>query len=125
MTRRCLVSVRYEGGLLFLALMLILGLATAPAFGLVSLVSVSARNWCYSCETVERVAKCDLVEITSIHAGFAHITENMLGWRKSQGEYPTLDTRETRECAVACPTWEYENLTPAAPSVTPNYQRFQ
>ncbi len=39
-----------------------------PHFGLVSLVSVSARNWCYLCGTVERVAKGEIVEIANIHA---------------------------------------------------------
>ena len=36
--------------------------------GLVSLVSVSARNWCYLCGTVGRVAKGEIVEIANIHA---------------------------------------------------------
>ncbi len=46
---------------------------------LVSLVSVWARNWCYSCETVELVAECDSVELVNIHAGFMQVGENMLG----------------------------------------------
>ena len=57
--------------------------------GLVSLVSVSSPNWCYSCGTVERVAKGEIVEITNIHAGFMHVAEKMVGYRKRLGEYPT------------------------------------
>jgi hypothetical protein len=45
----------------------------------VSLVSVSSRNWCYLCGTVERVAKEETVEIANIHAVFMHVAENMLG----------------------------------------------
>lgn len=44
---------------------------------LVSLVSVCDRNWFYLCETVETVAECETVEITSIHAVFMHLAENM------------------------------------------------
>ncbi len=57
---------------------------------LVSLVSVSSRNWCYSCGTVERVEKGEIVEIANIHAGSLDIAENMVGWQKRLGEYPTL-----------------------------------
>ena len=46
--------------------------------GLVSLVSVCGRNWFYLCETVETVAECETVEITSIHAVFMHLAENMI-----------------------------------------------
>ena len=46
---------------------------------LVSLVSVSARNWCYSCGTVERVAECEIVEIANVHAVFVHVAEKMVG----------------------------------------------
>jgi hypothetical protein len=46
---------------------------------MVSLVSVSARNWCYSRETVGRVAKDETVEIDSIHAGFEEVAENLVG----------------------------------------------
>jgi len=56
----------------------------------VSLVSVSARNWCYSCGTVEGVETGETVEIANIHAVFMHIVENMVGYQKRLGEYPTL-----------------------------------
>lgn len=46
---------------------------------LVSLVSVSARNWCYSCGKVERVETGEIVEIGNIHAGFMQVAEKMLG----------------------------------------------
>ena len=46
---------------------------------MVSLVSVAARNWCYLCGTVERVADCETVEIASIDEVFAHVAKNMLG----------------------------------------------
>ncbi len=59
------------------------------ALRLVSLVSVWGRNWCYSCGTVEGVEGCEIVEITSIDAVFMHVAENMIGWRKRLGEYPT------------------------------------
>lgn len=49
------------------------------AFGLVSLVSVSARNWCYLCGTVERVAEGETVEIVNIDAVFVHAVEKMVG----------------------------------------------
>jgi hypothetical protein len=45
----------------------------------VSLVSVAARNWCYLCGTVEKVAECETVEIAGIDAVFAHVAKNMLG----------------------------------------------
>jgi hypothetical protein len=48
-------------------------------FGLVSLVSVSPRNWCYSCGTVEPVAECEIVEIANIDAVFIDVAENMAG----------------------------------------------
>ncbi len=57
---------------------------------LVSLVSVWGRNWCYLCGTVERVPECETVESASIDAVFLHLAENMVGWRKRLGEYPTL-----------------------------------
>jgi hypothetical protein len=44
---------------------------------LVSLVSVSARNWCQLCETVERAKKGEIVEIANIHAGSMHVAEKM------------------------------------------------
>jgi hypothetical protein len=45
----------------------------------VSLVSVAARNRCYLCGTLERVAECDSVEIANVHAVFMHAAENMIG----------------------------------------------
>jgi len=45
---------------------------------LVSLVSVSARNWCYSCEKVETVEKGEIVEIANLHAVFVHVAEKMV-----------------------------------------------
>jgi hypothetical protein len=59
----------------------------------VSLVSVLGGNWCYLCGTVERVEKGEIVEIASIHAVFMHVAENMVGWQKRLGEYPTLSAR--------------------------------
>jgi len=63
--------------------------------GLVSLVSVPAQNWFYSCGTVERVETGEIVEIANIHAGFMHVAENMVGWQKRLGEYPTLSAIST------------------------------
>ncbi len=68
---------------------------------LVSLVSVSARNWCYSCGTVERVAECGIVEIANVHAVFLHVTENMVGCSKRLGEYPTNLTQTNAPLPVA------------------------
>ncbi len=48
-------------------------------FGLVSLVSVSGRNWCYLCGRIERVETGETVEIASIDAVLMHVAENMLG----------------------------------------------
>ncbi len=45
---------------------------------LVSLVSVSARNWCYSCGRIEGVEKGEIIEIANIHAGSMQVAENML-----------------------------------------------
>ncbi len=58
-------------------------------FCLVSLVSVSARNWCYLCERIERVETGEIVEIANIHAALMQVAENMLGWQKRLGEYLT------------------------------------
>jgi hypothetical protein len=55
------------------------GCVALPVFCLVSLVSVSARNWCYLCERIERVEKGETVEIAGIHAVFMQVAENMLG----------------------------------------------
>jgi hypothetical protein len=60
---------------------------------LVSLVSVSARNWCYSCGTVERVEEGEIIQIANVDAVFAHIAEKMVGYQKRLGEYPTLSAR--------------------------------
>jgi hypothetical protein len=46
---------------------------------LVSLVSVSVRNWCYLWRTVERGAECETVEIGNVHAGFTHVAKDMVG----------------------------------------------
>jgi hypothetical protein len=51
--------------------------------GLVSLVSVWGRNWCYLCGTVERVAVCETVEIANIHPVLVHVAENMVGFPKA------------------------------------------
>ncbi len=61
---------------------------------LVSLVSVFARNWCYLCGRIERVETGETVEIANIHAVFMQVGENMIGWRKRLGEYPTLSARK-------------------------------
>jgi hypothetical protein len=55
----------------------------------VSLVSGAVRNRCYLCGTVERVAECERVEITNVHAVFRHAAENMIGCPQKLGEYPT------------------------------------
>ena len=55
------------------------GGATNLVFGLVSLVSVWAGNWCYSCERIERVKEGDIVEIASVHVVFTHVAEKMVG----------------------------------------------
>src|SRR6266436_7642227 len=65
------------------------GCVALPVFCLVSLVSVSARNWCYLCERIERVEKGETVEISSIHAVFMQVAGNMIGSPKRLGEYPT------------------------------------
>ncbi len=57
---------------------------------LVSLVSVSARNWCYSCGRIERVETGEIIEIANIHAVFMHVAEKVVGYEKRLGEYPTL-----------------------------------
>src|SRR6266478_4345459 len=66
------------------------GCVALPVFCLVSLVSALGRNWCYSCGTVEGVETGETVEIATVHAGFMHVAENMVGWQKRLGEYPTL-----------------------------------
>jgi len=66
--------------------------AWGVVFPLVSLVSVSARNWCYICGRIERVETGEIVEIASIHAGFMQVAENMVGCPKRLGEYPTTLT---------------------------------
>jgi hypothetical protein len=38
---------------------------------------------------MENVETDEIVEIASIHAVFMHIAENMVGWQKRLGEYPT------------------------------------
>jgi hypothetical protein len=55
-----------------------------------ALVSASARNWCYLCETVERVAERETVEIANIHAGFLDVAENVVRCRKRLREYLIL-----------------------------------
>ncbi len=49
------------------------------SFGLVSLVSVSARNWCYLCGRIERVETGEIVEIAKLHAVFMQVVEKVLG----------------------------------------------
>ena len=66
------------------------GCVALPVFCLVSLVSVLARNWCYLCERIERVEKGETVEIANVHAVVMQVAENMVGWQKRLGEYPTL-----------------------------------
>ena len=61
-----------------------------PLPGLVSLVSVSARNWCYLCGRIERVETGEIVEIAKVHAVFMQVVEKVLGWRLGRGEYPTV-----------------------------------
>ena len=46
---------------------------------LVSLVSDSTRNWCYSCGTIEKVETGESVEIANIHAVLMHLAEKMVG----------------------------------------------
>ncbi len=53
-------------------------LLSKRCLALVSLVSVWGGNWCYLCETVERVEECETVEIASIDAVFMQVAENML-----------------------------------------------
>ncbi len=57
---------------------------------LVSLVSVWGRNWFYSRGRIERVETDETVEIANIDAFFMQVAENMVGWQKRLGEYPTL-----------------------------------
>jgi len=66
------------------------GCVGLPVFCLVSLVSAWGRNWRYLCGRIERVETGEIVEIDNIHAVFVHIAENMVGWQKRLGEYPTL-----------------------------------
>src|ERR1700730_13755199 len=70
------------------------GNVTKPR-SLVSLVSAWRRNWHYLCGRIERVETGELVETANIHAVFMHVAENMAGWQKRLGEYPTLS-------AIAC-----------------------
>jgi hypothetical protein len=42
-------------------------------------VSVAARNRCYLCARVERVAECETVEIANVHEVFMHAAENQIG----------------------------------------------
>ena len=66
------------------------GCVALPVFCLVSLVSVLARNWCYLCGKIERVETGDTVEIVNVDAVSMHVAENIVGWPKRLGEYPTL-----------------------------------
>jgi len=45
----------------------------------VSLVSVEARNWFYSCGTIEKVAAVEIVEIANVHGVFMQVGEKMVG----------------------------------------------
>ena len=64
--------------------------ASRSVFCLVSLVSAWGRNWRYLCGRIERVETGETVEIANVDAGFVHVAENMVGWQKRLGEYPTL-----------------------------------
>jgi len=50
----------------------------------------------YSCPAATGAGKIAVrcrkpkVEIANIHAGVMHVSENMIGWQKRLGEYPTL-----------------------------------
>ena len=55
-----------------------------------SLVSVWARNRTQTVEIGEAVENTEIIEIASMHAGFAHIAEKMIGYKNGRGEYPTL-----------------------------------
>ena len=55
-----------------------------------SLVSAWARNLAQMVEIGEAVETDEIVEIASIDAVFMDVTENIVGWRKGLGEYPTL-----------------------------------
>jgi hypothetical protein len=68
----------------------LVGNTFAAAFRLVSLVSVWARNWTRTVELGEAVEKGEIIEIASIHAVVTHVAENMAGYQKRLGEYPTL-----------------------------------
>jgi hypothetical protein len=57
---------------------------------LVSLVSVMLEKSTQTVETVETVEIGEIVEIASIHGVPTHIAENMGGYSKRLGEYPTL-----------------------------------
>jgi hypothetical protein len=64
------------------------GCVALPVFCLVSLsLGPKLMHLCGSIETME---ECEIIEIASIHAVFMHVAENMVGWRKRLGEYPTL-----------------------------------
>ena len=67
-----------------------LGVRQDEEVGRVVSSSVSARNWCYLCERIERVEKGEAVEIANVHAVLMHVVENMVGWQKRISEYPTL-----------------------------------
>lgn len=55
-----------------------------------SLVSAWSRNWFYLCGKVEAVETGEILEIANVHAVVMQVAENMVGWRKRLGEYPTL-----------------------------------
>ena len=72
-------------------------------------MSVWAGNWCYSCGTVERVETGEIVEIANIHAALMQVAENMLGWQKRLGEYPTLSATS------ATPLFSYSYILGGCP----------
>ena len=80
----------WSGKITPLGQFLLEGQGCEVVMALVSLVSVSARNWCYLCERFERVEKGETVEIANVHAVFMQVAENMIGCSKRLGEYPTL-----------------------------------
>jgi hypothetical protein len=45
----------------------------------VSLVSVQGENWTQMAENIETIEIAEIVAIASIHAGYTHVAENMLG----------------------------------------------
>src|SRR5260370_23170590 len=51
---------------------------------------------------MERVETGEIIEIANIHAVFMHVAENMVGWRKRLGEYPTILARMRQPTEALC-----------------------